>query len=127
MSQPRILNVGQCAYDQNSIARQLGRVFQARVTAADTFDEALTELRAGAYDLVLVNRVTDSDGSPGLELIRSLKADPVLAKVPVMLVSDQAQAQAEATSLGALRGFGKSQLRDAATLDALKSALPPTS
>ena len=48
----------------------------------------MASLRAGEFDLVLVNRVLDADGSSGLDLIRAIKADPDLANVPVMLVSN---------------------------------------
>lgn len=123
MSQPRVLSVGQCGFDRGTIARHLGQQFNARVTASDTFDEALAELRAGSYDLVLVNRLTDADGSQGLELIRALKGDPSLSSLPVMLVSNYARAQADAVALGALPGFGKSELRDPKTREMLEAAL----
>lgn len=123
MSEPRILSVGQCAYDHGSISRQLGQRLKARVTPADTFDEALETLRSERFGLVLVNRVTDADGSSGLELIRSLKADPELAAVPVMLVSDLPRAQADAEALGALPGIGKSSLSQPKALERVAAAL----
>jgi two-component system chemotaxis response regulator CheY len=70
-----------------------------------------------------VNRVSDADGSPGIELIRALKADPGLAGVPVMLVSNYADAQAQAVALGALPGFGKADLTAPETTEKLRSAL----
>ena len=123
MGQPRILSVGQCGYDHSRIARQLGPAVGAEVEGADTSAEALERLRAGPFDLVLVNRVGDLDGAPGLDLIRALRAEPGLASVPVMLVSDLADAQADASSLGALPGFGKSSLSDPATLERIAAAL----
>jgi CheY-like chemotaxis protein len=68
------------------------------------------KLRQGTFALVLVNRVFDADGSSGLELIRTLKADEALKAVPVMLVSNYDDAQAQAAEVGALPGFGKSAL-----------------
>ena len=106
----RVLSVGQCGYDHGTIARQLVRVFGADVVGAATFGEAIESLRGGQFDLVLVNRVSDADGSSGLDLIRTLKADPELAGVPVMLVSDYPDAQGQAEALGALPGFGKSEI-----------------
>ena len=73
-------------------------------------------MRSTRYDLVLVNRVLDEDGSSGLELIRALKHDPALADVPVMLVSNHADAQEAAFDLGASPGFGKASLHSDATL-----------
>lgn len=123
MAAPRILSVGQCGYDHGNLARSLAGRLKVQITAADTFDDALSELRAGEYDLLLVNRVTDLDGSHGLELIRTVKADANLAGTPTMLVSDLARAQEEAVSLGALPGFGKSAMNDPKTLSRIETAL----
>ena len=120
---PRILSVGQCSADHGMISGHLARALDARVTGARTATEALASLRAGAFDLVLVNRVGDADGVPGLDLIRTLKADPDLEGVPVMLVSNYADAQAQAVGLGALPGFGKAELAAAGTGERLKAAL----
>ena len=92
-----------------------------------TFDEALDAVRSEHYDLVLVNRVNDSDGAPGLDLIRSVKADADLVNVPVMLVSSFPSVQAKAQALGAIPGFGKSELASAATRTRLEEILgtPP--
>jgi DNA-binding NtrC family response regulator len=59
------------------------------------------------YDLVLVNRVFDAGGE-GLKFIEALKKSG--NGVPVMLVSDYADAQAAAVAQGAVMGFGKSGL-----------------
>jgi two-component system chemotaxis response regulator CheY len=105
------------------IARFLEREFSAMVNAVDTFDEAIEELRLQPYALVLVNRVSDLDGSSGLELIRSLKKDAALEDLPVMLVSDRADAQQAAVALGALPGFGKAELRQPRAREAVERAL----
>jgi CheY-like chemotaxis protein len=110
MDKPRILSVGQCSFDHSSMVRHLGKSYGAEVTGADTKGQALASLRAGEFDLVLVNRVLDADGSSGLDLIRAIKADSELAGVPVMLVSNYENAQAEAQAVGALPGFGKADL-----------------
>jgi two-component system, chemotaxis family, chemotaxis protein CheY len=126
MSRVRVLSVGQCGFDQGSLGRYLGKHYNAQVTVADTFEEAFADLRSGTYDLILVNRVTDADGSSGLEMIRDLKADPALAAAaPVMLVSDLERAQEEAVALGALPGFGKSAIRNAKPVAALDTVLSP--
>ena len=119
---PRILDVGQCGMDHGSITRHLTRTYAAEVASASSATEALKVLRAGKFDLVLVNRVFDRDGSPGLDLIRALKADPDLADLPVMMVSNYPEAQRDAQGLGALPGFGKADLRSAA-IPALQAAL----
>ena len=120
---PRVLNVGQCGFDHGSIARHLKAGYGAEVTAADSAGAALTSLRAGGFDLVLVNRVFDADGTKGVDLIRALKADPELASIPVMLVSDYAEAQEEAAGLGALPGFGKGAVRSGRPIEPLADVL----
>jgi CheY-like chemotaxis protein len=80
------------------------------VAAAHGADEALQALRQGGYALVLVNRVLDADGSAGVDVVRAIKADEALRRVPVMLVSNHEDAQEEAVSAGAEPGFGKAEL-----------------
>jgi CheY-like chemotaxis protein len=110
MTAKRVLSVGQCWADHGSISRTLQRSFGAEVVGADTAPEALERLRHEGFDLVLVNRVLDADGSPGVDLIRSVRADERLKDVPVMLVSNHEEAQEEAVAAGASRGFGKAAL-----------------
>ena len=123
MSKKRVLSLGQCAADQWSMSRVLQTSFDVEVIAADRFADAEEQLRQGGIDLMLVNRVLDRDGSSGLDFIRQMKADDVLRQVPVMLVSNYADAQRQAVALGALPGFGKAVLEDAATLARLRDFL----
>lgn len=123
MERPRVLSVGQCGMDHGSISGYLSREFHADVNRAHTFDEAVSELRITEYDLILVNRICDYDGSPGVELIRLLRADEALSSIPVMLISNYTDAQAEAVALGAVPGFGKSELLSSKSYDAIQAAL----
>jgi two-component system chemotaxis response regulator CheY len=123
MTHVRILSVGQCAFDHNRIARHLEQSFGASVRGVSTFDEALDALRRERFDLLLVNRVNDADDAPGLELIRSVKQTAALAGLPVMLVSNYPNAQQEAQELGALPGFGKSELTSETTRKRLEAVL----
>jgi CheY-like chemotaxis protein len=128
MDRPRVLSVGQCAFDHGAIARYLEQTFRAEVRGADSFDEALGALRSERFDLVLVNRVSARGGARGLDLIRRLRADPELASVPMMLVSNYPDAQREAEALGALPGFGKAELRSPKGAGRLQAVLgDPTS
>ena len=117
----KVLSVGQCAMDHGSISRVLRGQFGAEVTAAATADAALSALRQGGYALVLVNRVFDADGDSGVEFIRALASGP--DKVPVMLVSNFADAQSQAVAAGAVPGFGKAALDEPRTLERLKEYL----
>jgi CheY-like chemotaxis protein len=119
----RVLSVGQCGLDHGNISRYFRQAFKAEVAGAETFEDAIEALRGGDFALVLVNRVTDADGSSGLELIRSLKADTELSTLPVMLVSNYADAQKQAQALGALPGFGKSELAMPHVQERIKTVL----
>jgi two-component system chemotaxis response regulator CheY len=118
----RVLSVGQCAADHFTLSRLLRDRFGAEVDAADTPRDAFDQLRRHRYDLVLVNRLLARDGS-GQDLIARLKDDPSLGRVPVMLVSNFAEAQQQAVADGALPGFGKAALDDPETWQRLETAL----
>jgi len=109
---PKVLSVGQCDMDHRLLSGFLTRRFKAQVERADGLADALGLLEKGDYHLVLVNRMLDMDYSPGLDVIRSLKAadDPRVSGVPVMMVSNYPDAQQEAVAAGAEKGFGKAEL-----------------
>ncbi len=126
MTTKKVLSLGQCAADNWSIARLLSDSLGSAVTEADSFEEALELLRRENFALVLVNRILDANGDSGLDFITRLKSDEALRSVPVMLVSNYADAQRQAVAKGALPGFGKSALRQTSTLERLRSVLEAT-
>jgi two-component system chemotaxis response regulator CheY len=119
----RVLSVGQCSADHWSIRHLLEGNFQAEVVAAHSAADALAQLRAGKFDLVLVNRVLDADGSAGLPIIQAIKADETLADVPVMLVTNFREHQEQAVAAGAEPGFGKAELNSAEVRESLRGYL----
>lgn len=124
MTQPkRVLSVGNCAFDHGSLSALLEREFQVIVAQAHQADAAWDTLTAEAYDLVLVNRVFDYDGDLGLRFIERVVTDQQLRSVPVMLISNYENSQHEAVKLGAVPGFGKSQLHASATRELLAKYL----
>ena len=123
MAAKRVLSAGQCAADNWSISRFIRKHFDAEVLTADSAAEALDKLRAGRFDLVLVNRVFDADGSSGMEVIKEMHADRELQAIPVMLVSNYEDPQREAVELGAAPGFGKAALGQPQTVARLKAFL----
>ena len=123
MATKRVLSIGQCCADHGAISRTLGRHFNAEVVSADNLPEALARLRQEAFDLVLVNRVLDANGSSGLDVVKQLKAEESLSHLPVMLVSNYEEAQRQAVDLGALPGFGKAALGQPHMLARLKPLL----
>ncbi len=120
---PRVLDVGQCDFDHDNISRMLSEAFAADVMRAATSEEAFRAVRAGHYDLVLVNRVLDADGASGLDLIQRLLSNEDTRATPTMLVSNYGDAQDAAVALGATRGFGKNTLTSPETREQLASLL----
>jgi two-component system chemotaxis response regulator CheY len=115
----RVLDVGNCSFDHDIIRALISANFDAQAAAASLQDEALKMLRAGHFDLVLVNRKLAADSSQGVDLIERMKADPQLADVPVMLLSNYPEAQRAAVAAGAQPGFGKAELDHPETLEKL--------
>ena len=70
-----VLAIGNCSYDHGNLREAIRKHFDANVQAASHAEEALKLLQAGAYDLVLVNRVLEDDRSSGIELIRRIKTE----------------------------------------------------
>jgi two-component system chemotaxis response regulator CheY len=119
----KVLDVGQCGPDHWSISNLLLKNFSVDIAQADSFDEAISMARESSFDLILINRILDADGSPGLDILRVLKSEPATADVPVMLVSNFEDSQQEAISMGAVRGFGKSELNKPTTVATLSKFL----
>ena len=122
-NEPRVLDVGQCDFDHDNISRLLSEEFGADVKQAATGEEAFHIVRAGHYDLVLVNRILDANSTSGLELIQRLLSNEDTRATPTMLVSNYTEAQDVAVALGATRGFGKNTLTSPETRDLLASLL----
>jgi two-component system, chemotaxis family, chemotaxis protein CheY len=123
MTTRRVLSVGQCGADHYGISSTFRQAFGAEVEQAATQAEALQLLRQEPFALVLVNRVFDADGDSGVDLIRRVKADEALRAVPVLLVSNYADAQREAVEAGAEAGFGKAALGRPEMLDRVRPFL----
>jgi len=121
----RVLDVGNCDPDHAAIRRMLEATFRAEVVRAYQAQDALRLLRSQAFDLVLVNRKLDSDYSDGLPISESIKADPQLAHLPCMLITNYPEHQKAAVAAGAAYGFGKKEINARQTLDKLAAILAP--
>ena len=119
----QVFSVGQCGFDNSAIGRFLGQNFQVKVTTASTVAAATEHLKKVPIDLVLVNRQFDADGTEGLDFIRQLKATSELAAIPVMLVTNYREYAEQAEAIGAVPGFGKSELASAALVTKLQPYL----
>jgi CheY-like chemotaxis protein len=106
----QVLSVGQCGFDHGSISRFLQQHFEVVVTPTATTVDATRHLRQKPYDLVLVNRQFDADGSEGVDFIEQVKSDPELKGIPVMLITNFPEYDEQAVTKGAVPGFGKAEL-----------------
>jgi CheY-like chemotaxis protein len=101
----------------------LNQNFDVEIQRADSYDQAIQMATATPFDLILINRLLDADGSPGMPILKQLKSDVSTAKIPVMLVSNYTEAQQAAVQAGAIPGFGKATLGQPATIENLRSVL----
>ena len=101
----------------------LERSFGVEVAQTHGPDDTLAAVREQPFDLVLVNRKLDQDYSDGLDIIRAIKQDPQLAKLPCMLITNYPDQQKTAVAAGAEYGFGKKELYAEATHERLRKIL----
>jgi CheY-like chemotaxis protein len=119
----RVLDVGQCVPDHAAISSYLKRNFDCEIVQTHGADDTLEQLKGGRFDLVLINRKLDADYSDGIEIVRQIKAEPAIADVPVMVVTNYPEHQEAAVAAGAIRGFGKLEFAKAETRDRLAAVL----
>lgn len=119
----KVALVGHCGPDSTYLRMAVAKAARdARVLSADD-DSELGEVLAGGVDLLLLNRELGYGfaTSSGVELIRQLRArNPGLK---LMLVTNYADAQAEAIAAGAEPGFGKRELGSPAVVERIRRAL----
>ena len=89
----KVLDVGQCNADNSRISQLLQKHFDAQVDRSHSLDEAVEAAANTAYDLILINRLLDANGSAGMDILASLKSNPASAEIPVMIVSNYQDAQ----------------------------------
>lgn len=119
----RILDIGQCNPDHTSLSQFLRSHFDVEIDRTHRLDDSLQKLRTGDYDLVLINRKLDADYSDGMRILETIKSDDHLKHIPVMIISNYADAQAAAVAAGAEPGFGKAELADVRSVEKVRSVL----
>ena len=77
----RVLDVGNCCRDHDAMRAFLARHFACEVLQAHGADDALEQLADGPFDLVLVNRKLDRDYSDGIDVIRTIRARCMSARL----------------------------------------------
>jgi DNA-binding NarL/FixJ family response regulator len=118
-----IVLVGHCGADAAYLKMAVsGAAREASVVGVD--DESnLTKLVESGADLLLVNRQLDYgfETDEGVQLIANLRRKH--PRLKMMLVSNFPEAQQAAALVGALPGFGKSEIGSAKVKELLRSAL----
>lgn len=122
MTEKRILDVGQCTPDHMAL-KALAQKAGASLVRVALPAQALELLQKESFDLVFVNRKIDADYTDGMELIHAMQARGL--DTPVLLISNFPEAQAQAMAAGAVRGFGKNDLGNPATVEMVQKYLDP--
>lgn len=102
-----ILDVGNCGPDFNAIRQMVSSQFSASIVQAHGTEDAIELLKEKDIDLVTINRKLDRDYSDGMDVLKAIKADPEIADIPVMIVTNYEEHQQSAMQAGAVQGFGK--------------------
>ncbi|HMO35333.1 MAG TPA: hypothetical protein PKA06_04760 [Gemmatales bacterium] len=117
----QVLSVGNCAFDFGTLTDHLKRHFKIEMENVDTAEAAEDTLKKKQYNLVMVNRLFDVNQDSGIDFIRRCKE--ANKTEPMMLISNFPEAQAEAVAVGAIPGFGKSEVGKPAWVEKLKPFL----
>lgn len=118
----QILLVGHCVPDNYMLMSKMQQLFPD-VTVDKCNNQTDLDTKANSKTLLLINRILDGmfHTDAGIELIGKLAQ---LADAPqMMLISNFAESQEQAVNVGALMGFGKSEMGSADTEDKLRKAV----
>ncbi len=119
----KIALVGHCGPDSSYLRMVASKAARdVQILHADD-DAELSRVIGQGVDLVLFNRELGYGFThqTGVEAIGYLRA--AMPKLKMMLVSNYAEAQAEAVAAGALPGFGKRELGSKRVIELLAGAL----
>lgn len=118
----KVISAGNCDFDGPKIAT-LVSVCGGDCIDVSTVSELKTAIAEHAPALILFNRILDLDQTQSIPLIAKMKADENYKQIPMMLISNYEESQAEAVAAGALPGFGKNALEAPETAKLIKDAL----
>lgn len=119
----RVLSVGQCVPDSNSLVRFLTSHFDVDIELSDVEIDTIKKIKNQSYDLVLINRKLDADYSDGIELIQKIKSSTEVKPCTMMLVSNYPEYQDEAVQAGAEYGISKNEYQKVESVERLKPYL----
>ena len=119
----KVVLIGHCGPDSSYLRLAVSRASRdAQVVVVEDQQEMEQAIQRGV-DLLLLNRVLDYgfDQTDGTDVIRKLRA--AHPELKMMLVSNYADAQAEAVAAGALPGFGKRDIGTDRVTNLIRDAL----
>ena len=118
-----VVLVGHCGADQYMLEGAVSKALSSDVNVSVANSTEQLQRVATADFLLLINRQLDGsfDSTSGIELIGNMASRSDSPKM--MLISNYSDAQEQAISVGAQRGFGKSQLEDPLTIAVLRQAV----
>ena len=85
----RILIVDDFSTMRRIVKNLLNDLSFFNTTEADDGNTALVELRKGQFDLVITD--WNMPGMPGIDLLKAIRGDAALAKIPVLMVTAEAK------------------------------------
>ncbi|MEQ8836881.1 MAG: response regulator, partial [Lacipirellulaceae bacterium] len=101
----QVLDVGNCVPDHTAIKHFFTSNFDCEVSQTHGPEDTVALLKKQPFDLVVINRKLDHDYTDGTDTLKAIKADPAIANVPVMIITNYEEHQDAAVKLGAERGF----------------------
>ncbi len=125
----KILVVDDFATMRRIIRNLLQDLGFSNISEADDGNTALPMLRNGNFELLITD--WNMPGMPGLDLLKAVRADPRLAKLPVLMLTAEAKREqiVEAAQAGVngyvIKPFTAETLK--AKLDKILAAMPPAS
>ena len=119
----KVVLVGHCGPDSSFLRMAVSSAQKGLSVVSADDEQSLRQAIEQGADLLLVNRVLDYgfEEISGAAVIRRLRAEQPGLKM--MLVSNYAEAQAEAVAAGALPGFGKREVGSSRVAEMLRQAL----
>jgi two-component system chemotaxis response regulator CheY len=85
----RILIVDDFSTMRRIVKNLLNDLGFSNTAEADDGSSALAELRRAPFDMVITD--WNMPGMPGIDLLREIRSDPALAKMPVLMVTAEAK------------------------------------
>ncbi len=119
----KVFLVGHCSPDSSYLSIAVKAIAPDCVIARVNDEASLAAALNDSPDLLMVNRMLDGDFAAisGIDLIaRCRQRHP---RLKAMLISNYADAQAQAVAAGAVPGFGKSELPTSKAREVLATAL----